>query len=1120
MRFSDLTSLFENQIMLEILTESVDAFTVGDYISITNSNTTFVSRLGNEDVLYECKFLSQSYANSFDISSGGQFFCQVINKNSDKSIIEVLMLYDLDVKHESEYNSNGIVISALEGALQERSISQLNDNIVSNYSIEIAGHKYYVLGKHVRNRGNTFILANPLELKYYSVSSRLLEELLPQDTVGGDEYAYVIDSSEHPLVQKNDYNYFLYDGAIQIEDQTKSQRMNELTRAMIESKGDKFVRLWRAYSDAHISLERERKENAGSLTFSRCDNKKGYYSFSIENHYAIDNFFRWCRESSEDMAVLIEQPRGKYTKKFKAVIRDNYAPGEKTVECEIKDKEDKLNNWGGTISVDISGAEAMYDRRIKAFDAIQSSTSANPNIAYLLQGRTENSYSKKQLSDSIKIDEKIIKKYWPAPYEPNESQRRAIEMALATPDFAIIQGPPGTGKTRVIKAIYAHFQSQAKSDGDENRRFLLTAYQRDATKILAGDNDPILGIPILAYYGNKNEDVDAALIDWCKSSRKKLLEKSPEVDDYSIIKESFICVKEIQDELSQCSSALRAIDLVERIIYTTERFKEACISEQSKVRGKKTSSQLSYGESSCNENQNLPLLDKTTQELSDIIDQALFALEKKKNTLKRSLKNNQIKLARYYIKRIPTSPEEWSDNGPEFFERIEACLRELDFIPAIKEPLSNLVEEYSKEVVSFARVSNLKTLLVNAIDNIAYFSDDLKKEIQEIIVDITNCMKAFRSNARAEIISDYASYLYPNGETLLAISKFQQIIAATHQYSARKDLERYHDVLVDEAARSCPADLMIPLACSENRIILVGDQNQLPQFVEDNVLNELYKTCDIEEFSDENDSAEEKDFEKKIRRSMFQYLMNRCENLMKQDPTHARVIALDTQYRMPPVLGDLIARNFYKEIGLHNSTKPQSAFMQTYPLISNQNMVWINAGGIDKKERHNGSYCRKIEAEIIAKYVKAIVESDDWKMLDEKQKKEEIGIITLYSWQKQVIKDELVKVLGDDASYIINEDNDKDGNIGTVDSFQGKEFPIVFLSLVRTNVTSSLGFLVDDNTGRNRQCVALSRAQKCLVIVGNEDILHYNGASKGIPALIDFHKQCIERRPYCAYISE
>lgn len=47
--------------------------------------------------------------------------------------------------------------------------------------------------------------------------------------------------------------------------------------------------------------------------------------------------------------------------------------------------------------------------------------------------------------------------------EFNEDQRKAIEVAINTPDIALILGPPGTGKTTVIKAIIARFEEYYKN---------------------------------------------------------------------------------------------------------------------------------------------------------------------------------------------------------------------------------------------------------------------------------------------------------------------------------------------------------------------------------------------------------------------------------------------------------------------------------------------------------------------------------------------------------------------------------------------------------------------------------------------------------------------------------
>lgn len=56
--------------------------------------------------------------------------------------------------------------------------------------------------------------------------------------------------------------------------------------------------------------------------------------------------------------------------------------------------------------------------------------------------------------------------------------------------------------------------------------------------------------------------------------------------------------------------------------------------------------------------------------------------------------------------------------------------------------------------------------------------------------------------------------------------------------------------------------------------------------------------------------------------------------------------------------------------------------------------------------------------------------------------------------------------------------------VGTVDGFQGQEKPVIIISCVRVGQT--IGFLKD----AKRLNVALTRAQKTLVIVGCANTLH------------------------------
>lgn len=139
-----------------------------------------------------------------------------------------------------------------------------------------------------------------------------------------------------------------------------------------------------------------------------------------------------------------------------------------------------------------------------------------------------------------------------------------------------------------------------------------------------------------------------------------------------------------------------------------------------------------------------------------------------------------------------------------------------------------------------------------------------------------------------------------------SITDFLTVISATHQkaisqdVTARKDPDHmdFENVLIDEAARSCPPDLLIPLSCARDRMILVGDHKQLPQFVCDKVFDSIDDVAEADKQSIIKDE------------SMFLHLIKQVKKLESNDGI-PRFIRLDAQYRMPQTLGDLVSRQFY-----------------------------------------------------------------------------------------------------------------------------------------------------------------------------------------------------------------
>ena len=103
---------------------------------------------------------------------------------------------------------------------------------------------------------------------------------------------------------------------------------------------------------------------------------------------------------------------------------------------------------------------------------------------------------------------------------------------------------------------------------------------------------------------------------------------------------------------------------------------------------------------------------------------------------------------------------------------------------------------------------------------------------------------------------------------------------------------------------------------------------------------------------------------------------------------------------------------------------------------------------------------------------------------------------------------------GDGAAEIIR--------VGTVDAFQGMEFDVVYLSMVRSNdmkvnvseetpevskqLQKKYGFLMYEN----RLCVAMSRQKRALICVGDSAMLQGAQAAKAVAPLVEYYKLCGE----------
>lgn len=290
------------------------------------------------------------------------------------------------------------------------------------------------------------------------------------------------------------------------------------------------------------------------------------------------------------------------------------------------------------------------------------------------------------------------------------------------------------------------------------------------------------------------------------------------------------------------------------------------------------------------------------------------------------------------------------------------------------------------------------------------------------------------------------------------------IIAATCLGIASRNVLNDIDfdwIIVDEAARATPLELLVPLVRGK-KIILVGDHRQLPP-----VVNTQLSKLKLEE--------------KGIRQMDLEISL--FEELYEKMSDEAKVI-LNTQYRMHPDISKLVADVFYPSINIETSITPDDRFhmLDFWP----KSIKWIDTSECSDSYEVDEVLSKKnpIEAKIILNELEHIE-----KLYQEKGVKDAtVAVISGYDAHKNLLN-----------NLIKPNDKYKWRNlkiiIDNVDAFQGSETDIVIYSLVRCNKENKIGFLYDER----RLNVALSRGKSCLIIVGNKKFAEKARSFRGNP---------------------
>ena len=264
-----------------------------------------------------------------------------------------------------------------------------------------------------------------------------------------------------------------------------------------------------------------------------------------------------------------------------------------------------------------------------------------------------------------------------------------------------------------------------------------------------------------------------------------------------------------------------------------------------------------------------------------------------------------------------------------------------------------------------------------------------------------------------------------------------QVITATlvgaNHYTIRH--LTYNTVVIDEAAQALEPACWIPIL-KANKVIMAGDHCQLPPTI---------KNADA------------------AKQGLAKTLM---EKLVALHP-HA-ITMLTEQYRMHEQIMQFSSNEFYSGALQANEAVARHALF-----AGDQPVVFIDTAGCGFEEQQEGGGISNPEEanamlQHLATYLQQITGESDGKIPFS------IGIISPYRHQVAWLKEQVVSHPQLHA-FLTNI------TVNTIDSFQGQERDIVYISLTRSNADNVIGFLSEIR----RMNVAMTRARKKLVVIGD-----------------------------------
>lgn len=650
--------------------------------------------------------------------------------------------------------------------------------------------------------------------------SRALDVRLERTNSHMTARAYRIVEARAAQRNEDRYPLTLVHGDFVFQDKTDSG-MSASIRSEIDllvQNADSYLRVWQMYGELEAQSLKDEADALGTVAYA---DVRQIDEVHWQFHIPGEEEFSACEEmlrsgQHKDLCVKPAassdyDANGGREARFSGEMVGVF-PNSRQIEILARSTDSPAPPPRGELALDLTGDSVRQERRARARAMIRSAECPMPQLGLIIEGRPwTTSYRKKWQ----KVPQAVMDKFRGA---PTEGQRKALLVAINTPDIALIQGPPGTGKTQVISALLVWLSKIG--EGDIQKSTLITSFQHDAVENVAG-RSRVFGLPPIRIGSRRREDTSTRPFElWMAEMRHKAREMIKKYEALPIFKAS----GKLEDMYASYSVCPGDPDATVKLLAEVEAVAGPWLSPALNDRVRAVAAEMA---------QDARLKNAPNDQRRQLLDAAIRGLRVDKTA--------------------------FEDDGPRSCHRLHRRLSDCGLLNDEDEQMLKAGMEWKLgEPLPFLdRLCGIQERLLDSLiagDSILSAraeNERVTQVLHEAAVYVqSRCKDAMYS--RDAVLFRYAGDLENNPYGCeQAVEAYAAVLASTVGQSVGISMNRvlaeeacFENVIVDEAARANPLDLMIPLSRAERRIILVGDHRQLPHVLETHIEREVRQSVE------------------------------------------------------------------------------------------------------------------------------------------------------------------------------------------------------------------------------------------------------------------------------------